>query len=175
LHTQIDALTGLTTDKATLKTGVDAFYDIMPKNDDNKKEEIKILQESGKTYMQTYDQKTEIDLDKKLLKGFSDDTEKEYVFATYRDLLASANLTNRLKDVFADNVPVSAEPFHVDDVTGNIEFDDAKWYELRATETTAISGGWFTSRLKGVAQILEDDKEDYCKYLNGLKFRKTTE
>jgi len=121
--------------------------------------------------MQTYNEKTAIDLNKKEIKKFSNKT-GEYVFPSYTDLFASANLTNRLHQIFKDNTAQSEQPFHIDTVTGNIEFDNTKRYEVWKLETSAISGGRFTSKLQTVSTTLETNKQAYCDYLNTLKFWK---
>jgi hypothetical protein len=139
LHKQIDELQGIASDTTAIKTGIDTFYDIMPKDTEGKKK-IQIIQEGAIIYLQSYGQKTAIEFNQRRLKKFSDATGAEYIFPSYTDLFASTNLTNRLKEIFQDNTAKSEKPFHIDTLTGNIEFDDTKRYEFWRLETTAISG-----------------------------------
>jgi hypothetical protein len=99
-------------DKETLKKEVHIFYDKMPKDLTGKKK-VSITQSAGKTYLETYDDKTEINIDKRTIMRYSDKTAQEFVFASINELLAASNLTNYIKKICKEKTAVSVDPFSI--------------------------------------------------------------
>jgi hypothetical protein len=167
LHKQIDALDLTDEEKTNAKLAMDNFYNWLP-NSINKSQ-IAILKEGDIVYLRSgakSTEKTAIDFKARTLRGFA------YDFGNYFDMFASAHLTNRMKEVFGNQAAVSENPFHINTLTGNIEFDSTKSREFYKKDTTAVSAGRFTSKLETISPVLEEHKQDYCDYLNRSKNRK---
>ena len=148
----------------------------MPKNLLGKKE-VSITQSAGKTYLETYAQKAEIDLDKKTLVGYSNKTAQEYVFASINETLTASNLTNYIKklckDKEADKFATPDEgPFKVG-TSGDIVFIEPSIF---STNTSIVDASrLFGNTLKDVSPTLDKDadtKQAYCRYLNTNQFWK---
>ena len=161
LDIEVDGLSGLITDKTILKREMRTFYDKMPKNDIGKKE-VKIIQSQGILYLETYSWTTEINIDKKTMKWFTDNTGKEYVFSSYSNLLVAANLTNYIKKICKDKETNTTTPFHISTIWNDIEFTNPSRFKIN-TEIISAGIGW---SLKDISPTLEKHKQAYCDYLN---------
>jgi hypothetical protein len=54
----------------------------------------------------------------------------------------------------------------MDNVSGNIEFDNANWYEPWNNETNVINANYFKNTLKNISTTLSDYQDQYIIYLN---------
>ncbi len=89
-------------------------------------------------------------------------------FASYAELFKAANLTNRLKDICKEITAVKENPFYIQ--SSDLMFDNAKVFSL-SFDTEMVE----ERTLNSISPTLFKYKEDYCKYLNIQKFRKTAE
>lgn len=165
LDREVDLLTDITTEKTKIKTEVHLFYDMMPKNKEGKKE-VKIIQSQGLIYLETYGNQTEVNLDKMTIQWFTDKAAKEYVFSSIANALKVANLTNYIKKISKEKTANTEAPFYIDTM-GNIKFNNAKLFSTDFD--TEIISAWRWGELKNISPILEENKQEYCNYLNGSK------
>ena len=166
LHTQIAALDVSEEKKKDIISGMDNFYNRIP---NASKKNLAIVKEGNQIFLQSGEkkaEKTRIDIQTTSINGFG------YDMGNYFDLFASAHLTNRMKEIFGPQAAVSEKAFHIDTLTGNIEYDNTEWREIYKKDTAAVSAGRFTSKLKTVSPVLEEHKQEYCDYLNSLRNRK---
>ena len=101
----------------------------------------------------TYGYTTKIDLDSKKIEGLST-TEK---FPSYAELL---------KHLCKDRTAIKEDPFYTQ--SDDLMFDDAKVFSTDF-DTEMVE----EKTLNRISSTLFTFKENYCKYLNTLKFRKT--
>ena len=87
-------------------------------------------------------------------------------FNTYEELFNIIQLNKFIKDNFKWKSAKSDDPFHIDNVSGNIEFDNANWYEPWKNETNVINANYFKNTLKNISPTLSEYKEQYRIYLN---------
>lgn len=101
----------------------------------NADKKIDLIGNGPEVEFETYGQKTKINIDTKVLVGFSPSR-----FDSFFELFKVANLTNRVKDICKDKKTVKKPPFYISAIGGNIMFDDA---ELVSTDhdTEIVTGG----------------------------------
>ena len=146
-----------------VKAGV-LFYDYMPASN----KQMKILNENGKTYFETYGFKTPVNFDNMFMDGLMStktaESGKAVAFVESLELLKAANLTNRIKSLCKNRKAKSFLPFTTWLVGRDIKFDDAEIFSTKF-DTDIISAGYGWS-LEEISPILEDHKKDYVTYLN---------
>jgi len=93
-----------------VKAGV-LFYDYMPASN----KQMKILNENGKTYFETYGFKTPVNFDNMFMDGLMStktaESGKAVAFVESLELLKAANLTNRIKSLCKNRKAKSFLPF----------------------------------------------------------------
>ena len=77
----------------------------------------------------------------------------------------TVQLTNFIKNNFKWKTAKSPDPFHIT-LLWDIEFDNAKWYQLWNPETKVINSNFYKNTLKNISSTLLNNKELYVKYLN---------
>jgi len=146
-----------------LLLAINSFYKQMP----NAEKKIEINGKRPEIQFKTYDQTTNIDLNKKELKGFTPNR-----FSSYLEAFKSANLTNRIKFLCKDKETKSEKPFYLSPGGRDITFDNADIFS-KDFDTEIMTAGRFGA-LKKVSPTLEKNKQAYCDYLNANKFWKET-
>lgn len=141
-----------------LLLAINTFWEKMPNGERN----IELRGTRSTIEFVTYEQSSAINLEKKTLTGFTPDR-----FDSYAELFKVANLTNRIQAICKDKVSQKPEPFYVDTVTGDITFDNAKFWSTDF-DTRIMSGGR-GGELANTSPILETYKKEYATYLNGLR------
>lgn len=97
---------------------------------------------------------------------FPDDADDNYL-----ELLKATSLTNRIIDIFEDEVGTE-NPFNISRPGADIEFEHKSFWKV---DTEAVSAGRW-SGLEDISPTLntKTNVEVYKNYLNTLKFRKTS-
>ena len=85
-------------EKENILNGLYQFYEDWPTADSYTRDSIKLEKTSNRVYLETYGQKTEVNLHEKTLPGLNQrGTTYNLKFASTKELLNVANLTNRIK------------------------------------------------------------------------------
>lgn len=164
LESQITTLAGDNIQrKQDLLLAINTFYDQMP----NASKKIEITWTRPTITFKTYGQTSTINLENKELVGFTPSR-----FDSYAETFKAANLTNRIKEICKDKEAKSEKPFYLSTAGKDITFDDASLFST--SFDTEIMTAWWGGSLKKVSPTLDTYKQEYCDYLNTLKFRKTT-
>lgn len=149
------------------------FYEYMPTGEKN----IELIGNGPEIQFKTYGQTTKINIDSKTLVGFTPSS-----FDSYFELFKAANLTNRIQDLCKDKVSVKPNPFYIakanipglegitDAILGDIMFNTAEIFSLDRDFNVQTAGMF--GKLEGISPILEEYKDDYMNYLNGIRNRK---
>ncbi|MDD3262451.1 MAG: hypothetical protein PHR61_01275 [Candidatus Absconditabacteria bacterium] len=159
LRTMIEEL-GVTdvNKKEQILQGLYQFYMDRPTTDPTTKAGLKIENDGGRISLSTYGQKTRIDIENKsiLTEGGSIN------FASTKELLKAASLTNRLKEITKpQDIGEKEKPFDIT-TRGNIKFNDTERYEPRKLDTTLVK----ENSLREISPTLSDKKDQYVAYLN---------
>lgn len=139
-----------------LLLALNTFPDNMPST------KIELIGNGPEITFKTYDQESKIDFDKKTLVWFPK-------FDSYYEMFKAANLTNRIKFICKDKEAVKDKPFYLS-AGGDITFNEADIFSTKF-DTEIMTAGW-GGALETVSPILEEKKQEYCDYLNTLKFWK---
>jgi hypothetical protein len=76
------------------------------------------------------------------------------------------NLTNTIKKIFKDKKAIDNNPFTTETFTGNIQFDNTRWYEIWKNETDVINANFYQDTLEDISNSLSGNKTIYVSYLN---------
>ncbi len=107
-----------------------------------------------------------IDLQNKTIEWLTNNTWM-IKFETYEELFNTINLTNFIKENFANKKAKSESPFHLKVWNiWSIEFDNTERYQIWKNETKVINDWLFNRTLKDLSETLQENKEDYVAYLN---------
>lgn len=104
---------------------------------------------------------SDIDLEKRTIKWFTNSWWTPIEFASYKELFDAKNLTNRIKKNFKGRPAPTGNPFHIDAIEWRIEFDDTEWYKIWKNETDVLK---FRTLLK--SGTLRSNREFYVNFLN---------
>ena len=107
---------------------------------------------------------SDIDLEKRTIKWFTNSWWTPIEFASYKELFDAKNLTNRIKKNFKWRPALSEKPFHIDAIKWRIEFDDTEWYKVRKNETDVVK---FRTILNN--PTLWGNREFYKDFLNNWR------
>ena len=110
-------------------------------------------------------QNSEINLQSKTIDRFKSGSWNLIRFWTYEEMFDTVQLTNFIKNNFKWKTANSTDPFHIT-LLWDIEFDNAKWYQVRKPETKVINSNFYKNTLKNISPTLWNNKELYEKYLN---------
>jgi len=105
----------------------------------------------------------ELNLDTMTMVWFKNPT-NEVKFSTYKELFDVVYMTEKIKRNFEWRPanPGDSTPFHVDEISWNVEFNNTKWYEILKNETTIVRN-W--KDRKDLTTLLAN-KKFYADYLN---------
>lgn len=174
LKNNIQALTTLKTDQEKQELYLQAYKIFNElKNNTHYTGELKFTEANGVLYLETYNNKTAIDIASKKIGNIP-------LYTTYQTIKA-ANLTNRMQDIFRGKSDTD-KPFNIWLVWTDIEFQKNSlnstegWKNIRQFakdkfDTEAVAA-WRGGTLKDIAPSLEDNKQAYVDYLNALPWRK---
>ena len=107
---------------------------------------MKIVNENGKTYFETYGFRTPVNFKDKFMDGLmsskASESGKAVRFQEPLELLKAANLTNRIRFICKDKQAKSYTPFQLSLIVGgDIKFDDAEVFSTQF-DTEIISAGY---------------------------------
>ncbi len=125
----------------------------------NAGKKIELIGTRPKITFKTYNQSSTINLNNKELVGFTPSR-----FNSYCETFKAASLTNRIRFLCKDKNAKSDKPFYL--VNGDITFDDAKIFST-SFDTEILE----SQTLESVSPVLSTYKQEYCDYLNSLRFR----
>lgn len=140
---------------------INSFYNQMP----NAEKKIELSGTRPEITFKTYEQTTTINISNKEIVWFTPNR-----FSSYLETFKAANLTNRIKFLCKDKEAKSDKPFYLSPVGRDITFDNAKIFS--PDFDTEIMTAWWGWNLKKVSPTLDAYKQEYCDYLNTLKFWK---
>ena len=109
------------------------------------------------------EKRKKIDLEKKIIKDFTNEWGIPIKFDTYKDLFEIFRITERIKENFAwrDTVGKDDKPFHMA-VGWRIEFNDTRFFQFWKNETDVLKA----RTLSRTSPSLKGNKKAYINYLN---------
>ncbi len=109
----------------------------------------------------------EINLTTKTINGLKNNAWNHIQFQSYEEMFKTAQLTDFIKNNFKWKTAKSPDPdpFHIT-LLWDIEFDNAKRYEIWNPETKVINSNFYKNTLEKISSTLWKNKESYVKYLN---------
>ena len=157
-------------------TSPEAWYEMTSEYSWSKPSNVQILDRINKWYLKlAEDNKYSLNdimshpeiknLWDKTIKWFENSSGNLIKFNTYKELFDAAKLNEFIKNNFKWKTAVSTDPFHVD-ISWNIEFDNAHWYEPWTNETNIINSNYFKNTLKNISPTLHQYKDEYINHLN---------
>ena len=109
---------------------------------------------------------SDIDLEKRTIKWFTNSWWTPIEFASYKELFDAKNLTNRIKKNFKWRPTVNKhdQPFHIPSISvwWYIEFDDTNFWEIRKNETKVLKATTFAKNFP----TLRNNRQFYINFLN---------
>ena len=87
-------------------------------------------------------------------------------FDTYDELFKAQMLTKFIKNTFKNKIAKSKDPFHIENITWNIQFDNVDYYEIWKNETDVINANFYQDTLEDISNTLAENKNKYVDYLN---------
>jgi hemerythrin len=112
-------------EKENILNGLYQFYEDWPSADSFTRDSIKLEKTSNNIYLESYGQKTEINLETKTLPGLNQKNQQfNLTFASSKEVLNVANLTNRIKGLSKNHPTTNTAPFGLSNAGINIPFTD---------------------------------------------------